>query len=54
MASPYYSHGLSLSRYIFDEHYVKHCETLLYSEKCDGIADTICTLLTNYNSNMLV
>ena len=43
------SHGLSLSRYIFDEHYVKRCKTLLYSETCDGVADTICTLLTNYN-----
>ena len=39
------SHGLSLSRYIFDEHYVKRCKTLLYSETCDGVADTICTLL---------
>ena len=45
------SHGLSLSRYIFDEHYVKRCKTLLYSETCDGVADTICTLLTNYNYN---
>ena len=31
------SHGLSLSRYIFDEHYVKRCKTLLYSETCDGV-----------------
>ena len=45
------SHGLSLSRYIFDEPYVKRCKTLLYSETCDGVADTICTLLTNYNYN---
>ena len=48
------SHGLSLSRYIFDEHYVKRCtclKILLYSETCDGVADTICTLLTNYNYN---
>ena len=52
------SHGLSLSRYLFDEHYVKRCKTLLYSETCDGVADTICTLLTNYmfnyNSKMLI
>ena len=48
------SHGLSLSRYIFDEHYVKRCKTLLYSETCDGVADTICTLLTNYNSKMVI
>ena len=47
------SHGLSLSRYIglFDEHYVKRCKTLLYSETCDGVADTISALLTNYNYN---
>ena len=45
------SHGLSLSRYIFDEHYVKSCKTLLFSETCDGVADTIYTLLTNYNYN---
>ena len=46
------SHGLSLSRYMFDEHYVKRCKTLLY----DGVADTISALLTNYNynSNMLI
>ena len=37
--------------HIFDEHYVKRCKTLLYSETCDGVADTICTLLTNYNYN---
>ena len=24
------SHGLSLSRYIFDEHYVKRCKTYYY------------------------
>ena len=36
------SYGLSLSRYIFDEHYVKRCKTLLYSETCNGvIADTM-------------
>ena len=46
------SHGLSLSRYIFDEHYVKRCKTLLYSEMCDGVADTISALLTNYNYNL--
>ena len=45
------SHGLSLSRYIFDEHYVKRCKTLLYSETCDGVADSISALLTNYNYN---
>ena len=43
--------GLSLSRYIFDEHYVKRCKILLYSETCDGVADTISALLTNYNYN---
>ena len=36
----YKSYGLS-SRYNFDEHYVKRCKTLLYSETCDGVADTI-------------
>ena len=45
------SHGLSLSRYIFDEHYVKRSKTLLYSETCDGVAGTISALLTNYNCN---
>ena len=45
------SHGLSLSRYLFDEQYVKRCKKLLYSETCDGVADTICTLFTNYNYN---
>ena len=40
------SHGLSLSRYIFEEHYVKRCKTLLYSETCDDVADTISALLT--------
>ena len=50
------SHGLSLIRYIFNEHYVKGCKTLLYSETCGGFVDTICTLLTNYNytSKMLI
>ena len=47
-------HGLSLSRYIFDEHYVKRCKTLLYSETCDGVADSISALLTNYNYKMLI
>ena len=31
------SHGLSLSRYIFDENYVKRCKTLLFSEICNGM-----------------
>ena len=52
------SHGLSLSRYtcMFDDHYVKRCKTLLYSETCDGVAGTISALLTNhnYNSKMLI
>ena len=41
------SHGFSLSRYIFDEHYVKRCKTLLYSETCDGVAHTICSNVHN-------
>ena len=45
------SHGLSLSRYLFNEHYVKRCKTLLYFETCDGVADSISALLTNYNYN---
>ena len=52
------SHGLSLSRNIFNEHFVKRCKTLLYSETCDGVTNTISTstLLTNYNytSKMLI
>ena len=50
------SHGLSLSRYLFDEHYMKRCKTLVYSETCDGVADSISALLTNYkyNSKMLI
>ena len=49
------SHGLSLRRYIFDEHYVKRCKTL-YSETCDGVAATISAFLANYNhkSKMLI
>ena len=43
------SYGRSLSQYIFNKHYAKRCKTLLYFETCDGVADTICTLLTNYN-----
>ena len=31
--------------------YIKRCKTLLYSETCDCVADTIGTLLTNYNYN---
>ena len=37
-------------------YYVKRCKTLLFSETCDGVADTISALLTNdnYNLKMLI
>ena len=40
------SHGLPLSRYIFDEHYVKHYKTLLYSKKCDNNNNRVYTPLS--------
>ena len=41
------SYDLSLNQYRFEECYKKRCKTVLYSEACDSVADTICTRLKN-------
>ena len=42
------THRVSLTRYVFDEHYASKCERQIYAVPQDGVVDSIRSLLYNY------
>ena len=45
------AHRVSLTRYVFDEHYANKCKTDIYAVPQDGVVDSIRSLLYNYNQH---
>ena len=45
------AHRVSLTRYVFDEHYVNKCKRQIYAVPQDGVVDSIRSLLYNYNQH---
>ena len=45
------AHRVSLTRYVFDEHYASKCKRQIYAVPQDGVVDSITSLLYNYNQH---
>ena len=45
------AHRVSLTRYVFDEHYANKCKRQIYAVPQDGVVDSIRSLLNNYNQH---
>ena len=45
------THRVSLTRYVFDEHYASKCKRQIYAVPQDGVVDSIRSLLYNYNQH---
>ena len=43
------AHRVSLTRYVFDEHYANKCKRQIYAVPKHGVVDSIRSLLNNYN-----